>query len=99
MLDKTELIQKCSSIDATIIVGLKCLLKRGLSESVTVVTIWKTVGWKDFSDQFSKIIIRYNRTGYNINVMHRLHAWWLTQSRFKCLLKRGLSESVTVVTI
>ena len=32
----------------------------------------KHVGQNDFSDQFRKIIIRYKRTGYNMNVMNRL---------------------------
>ena len=31
----------------------------------------KLVGRNDFSDQFRKIIIRYKRTGYNINVMRQ----------------------------
>ena len=29
----------------------------------------KSIGRNDFSDQFRKIIIRYKRIGYNINVM------------------------------
>ena len=31
----------------------------------------KSVGRNDFSDQFKKIIIRYKRIGYNMNVMTR----------------------------
>ena len=38
----------------------------------------KNVGRADFSDQFRKIIVRYKRIGYNINIMH---AYCLTQSR------------------
>ena len=31
----------------------------------------KIVGRADFSDQFKKIIIRYKRIGYNINIMQQ----------------------------
>ena len=31
----------------------------------------KIVGWADFSDQFRKIIERYKRIGYNINIMRQ----------------------------
>ena len=36
-----------------------------------VVQFIKNIGRNDFSDQFRKIIIRYNRTGYNMNVMRQ----------------------------
>ena len=52
---------------------LKSLLKQGLSElefyGDLVYKFRTIVGRNDFSDQFSKIIIRYKRTGYNMNVM------------------------------
>ena len=32
------------------------------------------VGRADFSDQFRKIIVRYKRIGYNINIMRHPHA-------------------------
>ena len=44
-------------------VGLKTLLHQGLSE--------QEVGRADFSDQFKKIIVRYKRIGYNINIMRQ----------------------------
>ena len=31
----------------------------------------KNVGRADFSDQFRKIIVRYKRIGYNINIMRQ----------------------------
>ena len=31
----------------------------------------KIVGRADFSDQFRKIIVRYKRIGYNINIMRQ----------------------------
>ena len=71
-------------------VGLKSLLKQGLSESEfygdLVYKFRNIVGRNDFSDQFRKIIIRYKRTGYNMHVCNRLHAWLLTQSRLTSLL-------------
>ena len=52
--------------------GLKSLLKQGLSEPEfygdLVYKFKKIVGQNDFSDQFRKIIIRYKRIGYNMNV-------------------------------
>ena len=38
---------------------------------MTYYTNKKIVGRNDFSDQFSKIIIRYKRIGYNLNVMRQ----------------------------
>ena len=61
-------------------VGLKILLHQGLSEpefySDFVYKLKKkkkkkNVGRADFSDQFRKIIVRYKRIGYNINIMRQ----------------------------
>ena len=56
-------------------VGLKALLHQGLSESEfygdLVYKFKKIVGRADFSDQFRKIIVRYKRIGYNINIMRQ----------------------------
>ena len=55
--------------------GLKSLLKQGLSEPEfyddLVYTFKKIVGRTDFSDHFRKIIVRYKRIGYNMNVMRQ----------------------------
>ena len=55
--------------------GLKSLLKQGLSEPEfygdLVYKFRKIVCRNDFSDQFRKIIIRYKRTRYNMNVMRQ----------------------------
>ena len=63
-----ELVSKFS-------VGLKTLLHQGLSEPEfygdLVYKFKKIVGRADFSDQFRKIIIRYKRIGYNINIMRQ----------------------------
>ena len=56
-------------------VGLKTLLHQGLSEPEfygdLVYKFKKIVGRVDFSDQFKKIIVRYKRIGYNINIMRQ----------------------------
>ena len=56
-------------------VGLKTLLHQGLSEQEfygdLVYKFKKIIGRVDFSDQFRKIIVRYKRIGYNINIMRQ----------------------------
>ena len=59
-------------------VGLKPLLHQGLSEPEfygDLVYKFKQIeGRADFSDQFRKIVVRYKRIGYNINITE----WLLT---------------------
>ena len=56
-------------------VGLKTFLHQGLSEPQfygDLVYKFKTiVGRADFSDSSEKIIVRYKRIGYNINIMRQ----------------------------
>ena len=56
-------------------VGLKTLLSEGLSElefyGDLVYKFKKLIGINDFSFQFRKIITRYRRIGYNLNVMRQ----------------------------
>ena len=56
-------------------VGLKTLLSEGLSEPEfygdLVYKFKKLIGSNDFSFQFRKIITRYRRIGYNLNVMRQ----------------------------
>ena len=56
-------------------VGLKTLLHQGLSEPEfygdLVCKFKQIVGRADFFDQFRKIIVRYKRIGYNINIMRQ----------------------------
>ena len=51
------------------------ILHQGLSEpefyGVLVYKFKKSRGITDFSDQFRKIIMRYKRIGYNLNVMRQ----------------------------
>ena len=56
-------------------VGLKTLLHQGLSGPEfygdLVYKFKQIVGRAGFSDQFRKIIVRYKRIGYNINIMRQ----------------------------
>ena len=56
-------------------VGLKSLLHQGLSEPEfygdLVHKLRNIVSRADFSDQFGKVIMRYKRIGFNINVMRQ----------------------------
>ena len=69
-------------------VGLKSLLHQGLSEPEfygdLVYKFKKIRGMTDFSDRFRKIIMRYKRIGYNLNVMRQSAC--LTQSRLIAML-------------
>ena len=56
-------------------VGLKTLLLQALSESEfyedLVYKFRKIIGKKDFTYHFKKIIVRYKKIGYNINVLRQ----------------------------
>ena len=56
-------------------VGLKTLLLQGLSEPELygnlVYNFRKIIGKNDFPYYFKKIIVRYKKIGYNINVMRQ----------------------------
>ena len=55
--------------------GLRSLLQQGLSEPEfygdLVYKLLKIVGKTEFPDQFKKIIIRFKRIGYNLDVMRQ----------------------------
>ena len=55
-------------------VGLKSLLHQGYRNQNFMLTVYKFKkirGMTDFSDQFRKIIMRFKRIGYNLNVMRQ----------------------------
>ena len=62
----SELIVKYS-------IGLKTLLQQGISEPIfygdLVYKFKGIVGKPDFSDHFKKIVKRYIRVGYNLDIM------------------------------
>ena len=63
-----DVVSRCS-------VGLKALLLQGLSEpgfcGDLVYKFRKIIGKIDFPYHFKKIIVRYKKIGYNINVMRQ----------------------------
>ena len=56
-------------------VGLKTLLQKGISEPIfhgdLVYKFKPIVGKSNFSDQFKKIVKRYIRVGYNLDIMRQ----------------------------
>ena len=56
-------------------IGLKTLLQQGISEAIfygdLVYKFKRIVGKPNFSDQFKKIVNRYIRVGYNLDVMRQ----------------------------
>ena len=54
-------------------IGLKTLLQQGISEPIfngnLVYKFKRIVGKSNFSDQFKKIVKRYIRVGYNLDIM------------------------------
>ena len=54
-------------------IGLKILLQQGISEPIfygdLVYKFKRIVGKSNFSDQFKKIVKRYIRVGYNLDIM------------------------------
>ena len=76
--DKTVLhvhVQVTSSFSQPLYCWVKTLLSEGLSEPEfygdLVYKFKKLKGINDFSFQFRKIITRYGRIGYNLNVMRQ----------------------------
>ena len=56
-------------------IGLKTLLQQGISETYILwwfsLSIKTIVGKPDFSDQLKKIVKRYIRVGYNLDIMRQ----------------------------
>ena len=56
-------------------IGLKTLLQQGISEPIfygdLVYKSKRIVGKPNFSDQFNKIVKRYVRVGYNLDIMRQ----------------------------
>ena len=71
-------------------VGLKSLLRQGLSEpefyGYLVYKLKKIVGSYNLSAQFIKIISHYKKLAITLMYCNRLHVWWSTQSRLATLL-------------
>ena len=61
-------------------IGLKTLRQQGISEPIIygdlVYKFKRVVVNPNSSDQFKKIIKRYIKVGYNLDVMQYLHGWF-----------------------
>ena len=90
-------------------VGFKSLLRQGLSEPEfygdVVYKLKKIIGSNNFSAQFIKIISRYKKIGYNINVLHQTACLLLNPNTvgnfaflFNCTLVSHTSDSMMVPT-
>ena len=90
-------------------VGLKSLLRQGLSEPEfygdLVYKLKKIVGSNNFSAQFTKIISHYKKIGYNINVLQQTACLVVNQFTvvnfaflFNCMPVGQTSDSMTVQT-
>ena len=50
---------------------IKAYRNRNFMVTYGIYKFKQIVGMADFSDQFRKIIVRYKRIGYNINIMRQ----------------------------
>ena len=98
----SELIVKYS-------IGLKTLLQQGISEPISYGDLGykfkRIVGKPNFSDQFKKIVKRYIRVGYNLDIMGK--STWLVLNPitvyscsflFNCMTVGQASDSMTALT-
>ena len=92
------------------IIGLKTLLQQGISESIfygDLVYRFKRIAGKPiFSDQFKKIVKRYIRVGYNLDIMRQSPCLVLNPITvfrcygflFNCTTVGQASDSMTALT-
>ena len=90
-------------------IGLKFLLQQGISELIfygdLVNKFKRIVGKPNFSDQFKKIVKRYIRVGYNLDIMRQsaclvLHPITVYSYGFlfNCTTVGQASDSMTALT-
>ena len=90
-------------------IGLKTLLQQGISEPIfygdLVYKFKRTVGKPNFSDQFKKIVKRYIRVGYNLDIMRQSACLVLNPIMvysygflFNCTTVGQASDSMTALT-
>ena len=90
-------------------IGLKTLLQKGISEPIfygdLVYKFKRFVGKPNFSDQFKKIVKRYIRVGYNLDIMRQSACLLLNQITvyshgflFNCTTVGQASDSMTALT-
>ena len=92
-------------------IGLKTLLQQGISEPTSifygdlVYKFKRIVGKPNFSDQFKKIVKRYIRVGYNLDIMRQSTCLVLNPITvysygflFNCTTVGQASDSMTALT-
>ena len=90
-------------------IGLKTLLQQGISEPIfygdLVYKFKRIVGKPNFSDQFKKIVKRYIRVGYNLDIMRQSACQVLNPTTvysygflFNCTTVGQASDSMTALT-
>ena len=90
-------------------VGLKALLQQGISEPIfygdLVYKFKRIVGKPSFSDQFKKIVKRYIRVGYNLDIMRQSACLVVNPITvysygflFNCMTVGRASDSMTALT-
>ena len=90
-------------------IGLKTLLQQGISEPIfygdLVYKFKRIVGKPNFSDQFKKIVKRYIRVGYNLDIMRQSACLVLNLITvysygflFNCTTVGQASDSMTALT-
>ena len=90
-------------------IGLKTLLQQGISEPIfygdLVYKFKRIVGKPNFSDQFKKIVNRYLRVGYNLDIMRQSACLVLNPITvysygllFNCTMVGQASDSLTALT-
>ena len=90
-------------------IGLKTLLQQGISEPIfhgdLVYKFKRIVGKSNFSDQFKKIVKRYIRVGYNLDIMRQSACLVLNPITvysygflFNCMAVGQASDSMTALT-
>ena len=90
-------------------IGLKPLLQQGISEPIfygdLVFKFKRIVGKPNFSDQFKKLVKRYIRVGYNLDIMRQSACLVLNPITvysygflFNCTTVGQASDSMTALT-
>ena len=90
-------------------IGLKTLLQQGISEPIfygdLVYKFKRIVGKPNFSDQFKKIVKRYIRVGYNLDIMRQSACLVVSPITvysygflFNCTTVGRASDSMTALT-
>ena len=90
-------------------IGLKTLLQEGISELIfngdLVYKFKRIIGKPSFSDQFKKIVKRYIRVGYNLDIMRQSACLVLNPNTiyiyaflFNCTTVGQASDSMAALT-